>query len=104
MAKKKAAPRRKKAAAGSVGLAPADTRPGSNDLLARLARDVEADGGSVIGSYLDPFGGRGLLVAALPSPLKRNAGRPGPNMQRLASRIQSRVDREAQDAACVFNR
>jgi ParB family chromosome partitioning protein len=63
---KKAAPRRKKAAAGSVGLAPADTRPGSNDQLARLARDVDADGGSVIGSYLEPFGGRGLIVAALP--------------------------------------
>ena len=42
---KKAAPRRKKAAAGSVGLAPADTRPGSNDQLARLAREVDADGG-----------------------------------------------------------
>jgi ParB family chromosome partitioning protein len=63
---KKAAPRRKKAAAGSIGLSPADTRPGSNDVLARLAREVESDGGSVIGSYLDPFGGRGLLVAALP--------------------------------------
>jgi ParB family chromosome partitioning protein len=63
---KRAAPRRKKAAAGSVGLAPADTRPGSNDVLARLAREVGADGGSVIGSYLEPFGGRGLLVAALP--------------------------------------
>ena len=63
---KKRAPRRKKAAAGSVGLAPADTRPGSNAVLARLASDVESDGGSVIGSYLDPFGGRGLLVAALP--------------------------------------
>jgi ParB family chromosome partitioning protein len=63
---KKAAPRRKKAAAGSVGLAPSDTRPGSNDALARLARDVESDGGFVIGSYLEPFGGRGILVAALP--------------------------------------
>jgi ParB family chromosome partitioning protein len=63
---KKAVPRRKKAAAGSVGLAPSDTRPGSNDALARLARDVESGGGSVIGSYLEPFGGRGLLVAALP--------------------------------------
>src|SRR5512136_3003909 len=63
---KKRAPRRKKAAAGSVGLAPADTRPGSNDQLTRLGSDVEADGGSVIGSYLDPYGGRGLLVAALP--------------------------------------
>jgi ParB family chromosome partitioning protein len=63
---KKTAPRRKKAAPGSVGLTPADTRPGANETLARLSREVEADGGSVIGSYLDPFGGRGLLIAALP--------------------------------------
>jgi ParB family transcriptional regulator, chromosome partitioning protein len=63
---KKRAPRRKKVATGSVGLAPAATRPGSNTVLDRLARDVDADGGSVIGSYLEPFGGRGLLVAALP--------------------------------------
>lgn len=45
-----------------------------------------------------------LLVAALPSPLKRNAGRPGPRMQRLASRIEARVAREGQDAACIFSR
>ncbi|WP_245297165.1 MULTISPECIES: monofunctional biosynthetic peptidoglycan transglycosylase [Rhodomicrobium] len=45
-----------------------------------------------------------LLVSALPSPLKRNAGRPSARMQRLASRIQGRVSREAPDAACVFDR
>ncbi len=44
-----------------------------------------------------------LLAAALPSPLKRNAGRPSAHMQRLAGRIQARVDREAQDAACIFD-
>lgn len=66
MAKKKPAPRRKKAAAGSVGLAPADTRPGADETLARLSREIETDGGSVIGAYLDPFGGRGLVIAALP--------------------------------------
>jgi monofunctional biosynthetic peptidoglycan transglycosylase len=45
-----------------------------------------------------------LLVAALPNPLKRNAGRPGPQTRRLANRIQFRVRREAQDASCIFNR
>jgi monofunctional biosynthetic peptidoglycan transglycosylase len=45
-----------------------------------------------------------LLAAALPSPLKRNAGRPGPKMQRIAARIQGRVSREAADAACIFAR
>jgi monofunctional glycosyltransferase len=44
-----------------------------------------------------------LLVASLPSPLKRNAGRPSPQMQRLAARIQLRVNRESHDAACVFD-
>ncbi len=44
-----------------------------------------------------------LLVAALPNPHMRNAGKPGPQMRRLASRIQARVDREAHDASCVFD-
>jgi monofunctional biosynthetic peptidoglycan transglycosylase len=44
-----------------------------------------------------------LLVAALPNPHVRNAGRPGPKMRRLASRVQGRVRREARDAACVFD-
>lgn len=45
-----------------------------------------------------------LLAAALPSPRKRNAGNPGPRMQSIASRIQGRVEREAADAACIFDR
>jgi monofunctional biosynthetic peptidoglycan transglycosylase len=44
-----------------------------------------------------------LLVAALPNPHVRNAGRPGPKMRRLASRVQGRVGREEQDASCVFD-
>lgn len=44
-----------------------------------------------------------LLVAALPNPRKRNAGRPGPQTRRLASRVQGRVARESQDASCIFN-
>ena len=45
-----------------------------------------------------------LLAAALPSPRKRNAGRPSARMQSIANRIQGRVDREAADASCIFDR
>lgn len=45
-----------------------------------------------------------LLVSALPNPRKRDAGRPSPRMLSIANRIQGRVDREAADAACIFDR
>lgn len=45
-----------------------------------------------------------LLAAALPSPRKRNAGNPSSRMLSIASRIQGRVDREAADASCIFDR
>jgi ParB family transcriptional regulator, chromosome partitioning protein len=58
--------RRKKAAPASVGLTTAETRHVSSPELERLAAQVEADGGAVVGRYSDPFGGTPLLVAALP--------------------------------------
>jgi monofunctional biosynthetic peptidoglycan transglycosylase len=45
-----------------------------------------------------------LLAASLPSPIKRNAGRPSARVLSIANRIQGRVNREAADAACVFDR
>ena len=45
-----------------------------------------------------------LLAAALPSPRRRNAGRPSARMQSIASRIEGRVGREAADASCIFDR
>ena len=45
-----------------------------------------------------------LLAAALPSPTRRNAGRPNGQTARIAARIGARVGREAQDASCVFAR
>jgi ParB family chromosome partitioning protein len=65
MAKKKKAVRRKKQAAASIGLSTAETRTGTNvaDALAPL---VERDGGAVIGSYRDPFGGKAMLIVSLP--------------------------------------
>ena len=65
MARKKAV-RRKKVKPGSVGLSPADTKSAPTAELQQLASQVEADGGSVLGVYREPFGGKELLLAALP--------------------------------------
>jgi monofunctional glycosyltransferase len=43
-----------------------------------------------------------LLAAALPSPLKRRAGRPSVKLLRLANHVEERMDREARDVNCVF--
>lgn len=66
MAVKKRRGRRKKAASESTGLTPAATRltPGSE--LKELAQAVENDGGAVLGTYNDPFGGKPVLFVALP--------------------------------------
>src|SRR3954469_14853988 len=65
MAKKKIV-RRKKVAAGSIGLTAAETKAVAAGPLDALAEQVEEDGGSVLGRYNEPFGGRPLLVVALP--------------------------------------
>jgi len=65
MAKKKIV-RRKKVAAGSVGLSPAETKVTASGELRKLVGEIEQDGGAVIGTYRDPFGGRDVLLAALP--------------------------------------
>jgi ParB family transcriptional regulator, chromosome partitioning protein len=64
MARKRAV-RRKKVKAGSVGLAPGETKTASAG-AEELAREIEGDGGAVLGIYREPFGGRDLLLAALP--------------------------------------
>jgi len=58
--------RRKKVAPASVGLSAPETQAAQGAELDRLAGQVEADGGAVIGRYRDPFGGTPLLLAALP--------------------------------------
>jgi ParB family chromosome partitioning protein len=65
MAKKKRAARRKKQAAASIGLSPAETRTdtGAADALVPL---VERDGGAVLAAYRDPFGAKPLLIVSLP--------------------------------------
>ena len=63
---KKRAPRRKKAAAGSIGLTVAETRNVDSGSVRELTAAVEEDGGAVLGSYRDPFGGTPVLVVSLP--------------------------------------
>jgi len=65
MAKKKAV-RRKKAAAGSVGLGAAEVATVESAELDRLASMVGDDGGAVLGRYREPFGGKPVLLVALP--------------------------------------
>jgi ParB family chromosome partitioning protein len=63
---KKRAPRRKKAAAGSIGLSVPETRNVDAKSLGELPDAVENDGGAVLGTYRDPFGGTPVLVVSLP--------------------------------------
>ncbi|HJU44603.1 MAG TPA: ParB N-terminal domain-containing protein [Vicinamibacterales bacterium] len=63
---KKRAPRRKKAAAGSVGLSAIETATVDTKELLDLTSAVKGDGGAVLGSYRDPFGATPVLVVALP--------------------------------------
>jgi ParB family transcriptional regulator, chromosome partitioning protein len=66
MPPRKKATRRKKTAPASVGLTAAETSQAAGTELDRLAEQVQADGGSVVGRYSDPVGGTPLLLVALP--------------------------------------
>ena len=92
MAKKKKAVRRKKQAAGSIGLSAAETRTqtGAADALTPL---VERDGGAVLGAYRDPFGGKPVLLVSLPidrvepTPFQRDPS--DPHVKRLMTVIET---------------
>jgi ParB family chromosome partitioning protein len=49
-----------------MGLSAAETVGANDGSLDTLARQVESDGGAVLGRYRDPFGAQPLLFAALP--------------------------------------
>ena len=59
-------PLRRKKAAASVGLTVAETKTAQGAELDRLTARVEADGGAVLAAYNDPFGGKPVLLVALP--------------------------------------
>lgn len=89
------APRRKKVAVGSKGLAPQDVAKATEQVEA-LEAHIAADGGAVLGHYLDPLGGHGVVIAALPidrvepTPFQRD--RSDTHVKKLA-RAMERVDR-----------
>jgi ParB family transcriptional regulator, chromosome partitioning protein len=58
--------RRKKTEPASVGLTTAEIKNVASDDTRQLEAQVERDGGAVLGVYNDPFGGKPLLIAALP--------------------------------------
>jgi len=93
MAKKKKAVRRKTAAPKSIGLSVEEVRSvGDARLVKTLTSRVEEDGGAVLGSYSDPFGGRPVLLVALPidrvepTPYQRDPSEP--HVKRLMTVIE----------------
>jgi ParB family chromosome partitioning protein len=62
MAAKKRAPRKAKEIAAPTAREAASAEPA----LADLRKRIEGDEGAVVGSYIDPFGGKELLFALLP--------------------------------------
>jgi ParB family transcriptional regulator, chromosome partitioning protein len=91
--KKRVVKRRRKVASKSVGLTPAETQSADGPALAKLQRDVEADGGAVLSAYRDPFGGTPVLLAALPvdrvepTPFQRDPSEP--HIKRLMNVIET---------------
>jgi ParB family chromosome partitioning protein len=71
--------RRRKPAGASVGLTASELQAAApSSEVAELHRRIEADGGKVLAVYREPYGGRWLLLAALPidrvaaTPYQRN--------------------------------
>src|SRR5215204_7640126 len=93
MAKKKKAVRRKKTVPKSVGLSTGEvSKTGDTRDVRDLTSRVEDDGGAVLGSYSDPFGGTPVLLVALPidavepTPYQRDPSEP--HVKRLMTVIE----------------
>jgi ParB family transcriptional regulator, chromosome partitioning protein len=93
MAKKKAIRRRKRTTPRSVGLAPAETAVSDDAAVRSLAAAIAADGGVVLASYREPFGGTPALLAALPiervepTPYQRDPSEP--HVKRLMGVVET---------------
>jgi ParB family chromosome partitioning protein len=92
LAKKRKKPVRRKKAA-TRGLTAPETKAAGGPELERLSSSVEADGGAVLGSYLDPWGGKPVLLVALPidkvepTPYQRDAS--DAHVRRLMGVVES---------------
>ena len=93
MAKKKTVRRRKKVTAKSVGLSAPETAEVKDAALAALATAIADDGGAVLASYREPFGGTPAVLAALPiekvepTPYQRDPSEP--HVKRLMTVIET---------------
>ena len=93
VAKKKAVKRRKRVGAKSVGLSALETAGVKDAATDALVAEIAADGGSVIGTYRDPFGGTPAILAALPidtvepTPYQRDPSQP--HVKRLMTVIET---------------
>jgi ParB family transcriptional regulator, chromosome partitioning protein len=93
MAKKKTVRRRKKVTAKSVGLSAPETTQLDDKATRALAEQIVADGGAVLGSYREPFGGTPAVFAAVPieriepTPYQRDPSEP--HVKRLMTVIET---------------
>jgi ParB family chromosome partitioning protein len=93
VAKKRVVRRRKKSTPKSIGLAPGETTAVEDRAVTALAREVEAGGGAVLGSYREPFGGTPVLLTALPidrvepTPFQRDPSEP--HVKRLMNVVET---------------
>ena len=92
MAKKKVV-RRKKVSARSVGLSAPETADADDAATRSLAARIVEDGGAVLGTYREPFGGTPAILAALPidrvepTPYQRDPSEP--HVKRLMKVIET---------------
>ncbi len=93
MAKKKTVRRRKKVTARSIGLSAPETTQLDDKATRELAEQIVADGGAVLGSYREPFGGTPAVFAAVPidriepTPYQRDPSEP--HVKRLMTVIET---------------
>jgi ParB family chromosome partitioning protein len=93
MAKKKTVRRRKKTTAKSVGLSAPETAEIQDAATRTLASQIADDGGAVLASYREPFGGTPAILAALPidrvepTPYQRDPS--DPHVKRLMNVIET---------------
>ena len=93
MPKKKTIRRRKRVTAKSVGLSAPETAEVDDASTRRLAAQIVEDGGAVLASYREPFGGTSAILAALPidrvepTPYQRDPS--DPHVKRLMNVIET---------------
>ena len=93
MAKKKTVRRRKKVTAKSIGLSAPETAQLDDKATRELAEQIVQDGGAVLGSYREPFGGTPAIFAAVPidriepTPYQRDPSEP--HVKRLMTVIET---------------